>query len=76
MSSSYAQVDVLCPFYLRDNGRDIIECEGIIEGSKIKNYFWKKGDYGAQIRAFCCAEYKNCEIYKTLMKKYEEGDDL
>lgn len=69
------QVYVECPFYLTDNGKNRIICEGLLPGSQLQSYFRKRKDYRLQAEIFCCGSYKTCEIYDALSKKYEEGED-
>ena len=74
-SGSYRQADVRCPFYKFDDGKRRITCEGIIEDSSLALIFHNKFDYEKQITVFCCDYYKYCEVYRMLMKKYEEDNE-
>lgn len=71
-SGSFKQSDVICPFYKYDDGKRKITCEGITERSSVTLMFRDKTDYEKQISVFCCAKYRNCEIYGALITKYEE----
>lgn len=71
-SGSFKQSDVLCPFYKHDDGKRKIICEGITERSSVALVFCDKADYEKQIELFCCKHYKNCEIYRALIAKYED----
>ena len=71
-SGSYKQIYVQCPFYQFDDGRQRITCEGLIENSSLALIYHSKSDYETQIDVFCCEHYKNCEVYRMLMQKYEE----
>ena len=71
-SGSYWQVDVQCPFYRSDDGKNRIVCEGIGNSSNLSLYFQKKCDFEIQMRVFCCQHYTKCEVYRMLMEKYEE----
>lgn len=74
-SGSYIKVDVGCPFYRYDDGRQQIACEGVTDESIIIQRFARKSDWECQVRNFCCEHYKNCEIHRMLMEyKYEEED--
>lgn len=68
-SGSYMQVNVKCPFYLKDNGKSRIRCEGFADGSSMEWIFTRKPDYDMQITAFCCERYEKCEIYRALMQE-------
>ena len=71
-SGSYKQVEVRCPFYHRDDGRNMLCCEGVVEGSTLHWNFQKRQDLQQQMEIFCCEYYKNCEVYRMLMEaKYE-----
>ena len=70
-SGSYRQVDVQCPFYKHDDGKQRITCEGIVDDSSIALLYHRKADYEMQITSYCCEHYKKCEIYRILMDKYE-----
>lgn len=69
-----AQADVQCPFYKFDVGgqKRRIVCEGIVDKSTLELRFCRKRDYDTQLNVFCCEHYKNCEVYRMLMEKYEE----
>lgn len=71
-SGSYQQVYVKCPFYLSDNGKNVIAREGLIPNSTIRSHYRYGSDYRKQIGIFCCGKYENCEIYAALKLKYEE----
>lgn len=74
-SGSYKQIEVQCPFYKYDDGKQRITCEGLVDNSSLALIYQKKGDYEAQINVFCCEYYKKCEVYKMLMEsKYDEED--
>jgi hypothetical protein len=72
-SGSYKQIEVQCPFYKYDDGKQRITCEGLVDNSSLALIYQKKGDYEAQINVFCCEHYKKCEVYRMLMEsKYDE----
>lgn len=73
-SGSYRQVYVRCPFYLYDDGKRRIICEGLIDDSSLALIYKRKADYETQITVFCCEHYEKCEVYRLLMEnKYKEG---
>lgn len=73
-SGSYRQVYCLCPYYISDDGKHTITCEGIIGGTTNRTSFKFKSEYELQMEVFCCNKYRNCEIYSAINKKYEGGD--
>ena len=73
-SGSYKQADVQYPFYKYDDGRRRITCEGLIDKSSIALIYLTRNDYDTQLLTFCCEHYKNCEIYRVLMEKYDEEE--
>ena len=60
-----------CPFFL-SSGRQHIMCEGITSDCAIDLVFISEERRNLHRRIFCDDKYKNCEIHKTLEKKYEE----
>ena len=76
-SGPYKAVDVVCPFFKRDDASHRITCEGLIgtkDTSSITLWYKKKKDYETQISTFCCEHYKKCEIYRVVIEKYEEDE--
>lgn len=72
-SGSYKQVEVRCPFYKYDDGKQRITCEGLVDDSSLSLIYRRKNDYETQINVFCSEHYKKCEVYRTIMSaKYEE----
>lgn len=71
-SGSFIQVYVKCPFYISDNGKNRIICEGLIPGSQDHSVFRKTDDYRLQIEVWCCDHFEKCEKFAALNKKYEE----
>lgn len=69
---SWKQVDVKCPFYISDDGRRAITCEGIVKKSNLKLQHSTRSGFDKQMEVFCCARYECCEIYRMLMEKYED----
>ncbi len=60
-----------CPFYLF-GGRKTVGCEGVTDDFFIRLVFKAEEKKEAHERIFCDERYKNCEIYRMLMEKYEE----
>ena len=74
-SGSYKQIEVQCPFYKYDDGKQRITCEGLVDNSSLALIYRNRSDYETQINVFCCAHYKKCEVYRMLMSaKYDEED--
>lgn len=71
-SGSFLQVYVVCPFYVSDNGKNTITCEGVIPETRATNVFQNNAEFLCQIKTFCQCRYENCELYNAIMKKYEE----
>ena len=74
MGCSYMQSYCQCPYYVGDDGKSRITCEGILPGSNISSYFRSRKDYRLQLEIFCCRAYKNCEIYLALEDKHEDEE--
>ena len=64
---------VNCPFYKKDDPVNV-RCEGIGKNNRIILQFHTKSGKESHMRKFCKHEtdYKECAIYKMLMKKYED----
>ena len=74
-SGSYKQIEVQCPFYKYDDGKQRITCEGLVDNSSLALIYQKRRDYETQISVFCCEHYKKCEVYRMIMAaKYDEED--
>jgi hypothetical protein len=63
--------EVKCPFYVSMNSHNIL-CEGITEDNTIKLIFTSPEKRKSYCIKCCRSNYKNCEIFKMLEKKYEE----
>jgi hypothetical protein len=50
----------------------MVQCEGITEDNKLCVLFADTKRRLAWRRNFCDKQYESCEVYKTLMRKYEE----
>ena len=74
-SGSFKQIEVQCPFYKYDDGKQRITCEGLVDQSSLALIYQKRCDYETQINVFCCEHYKKCEVYMMLMAaKYDEEE--
>jgi hypothetical protein len=62
---------IQCPFFKRI-AEQSITCEGITDECVIRLIFKSKKEKNLHRRIFCDKNYKNCEIYTILEKKYEE----
>lgn len=71
-SGSYRQVYVVCPYYVTDNGKNRIVCEGLTPGGQNQTFYRKRKNYAAHMERFCCADYWNCPICAALDEKYRE----
>lgn len=71
-TKGWNQFYVLCPFFLQDDGKFEIRCEGIHDGCDVCLKFRTKQEFKIQLDTYCKNHYKKCEIYRTVMEKYEE----
>ena len=71
-SGSYRQVKVVCPYYVTDNGKNRIVCEGLVPGGQTQTYYRFRKDYAAQMERYCSGCYWMCEICAALDEKYRE----
>ena len=69
--SSWNQARVGCPFYLDDDGKTRIVCEGLVKCSRIALEYSRQKDFDIQMKTFCWDRYTNCEIYRVLIEKVE-----
>ena len=51
--ASFNQVSVRCPFFVDDDGKSWIECEGITNTSALSQKYQTKEDYKIQMKTFC-----------------------
>ncbi len=72
MAASWRDGYVKCPYYLRDNRKNRIVCQGIMDGTDLALTFSDQRDYRIQMDTFCQAKYKNCEVYRMLEEIYGE----
>lgn len=70
---SFLSVDVLCPFFRRDENYQKITCEGLVDKSTLTLSFGRRKDFNIHIMTYCCKHYDKCEIHRMLMEsKYED----
>ena len=76
---NYQDSWVKCPFYREHQSEDVIVCEGVESRMNIEHTFayrskekrkQKRDEY---LNKYCCDDYKECRIYRTLMQKYDDG---
>ena len=81
MPREYENCNAICPFFLTGgklhiNGiktRDYIKCEGVNNDCTIDLVFVSEKKKNAHRCAYCDSyNYKKCQIYKAVIKKYEE----
>lgn len=65
--------EAVCPFFMAHGAREIV-CESPVPESKLKLIFADGKGKGMQYRAFCCGKYQNCEVYRSVMDTYADGD--
>ena len=74
-SGSYKQVDVQCPFFKTDDGKQNIVCEGFGDSRSLTQTYRYKAQYETQMRVFCSEHYRKCEVYRMLMEsKYDKEE--
>lgn len=71
MPTTYKDVDIKCPFFKELAARSI-SCEGLTDDSIIKLWFNSPKSKDLHVEVFCQNKYKNCELYRMLVEKYEE----
>ena len=64
-------VFIRCPLYI-NIGLKSITCEGITDVCVNKILFNTPQQRDMHCKMFCEKKYENCEIYRMLVKKYEE----
>lgn len=73
---SFMSPDVLCPFYIGDNSKNKIRCEGVVGATS--TFYFGRGTEGkagmlAHAQKLCCNEYEKCPAYAAINELYEEG---
>ena len=71
-TGSFLQVNVTCPFYISDDGKNRIICEGIVPDSRDHVSFRQSKSFRCQIEVYCCDQYTKCERYHPIMEKYRD----
>lgn len=71
-SGSFNQAYIRCPYYITDNGRDRITCEGILPGSQNQSFFFHRQDFKQQMQIFCKKDFYRCEICAALDEKHRD----
>lgn len=71
MATSFASMRVKCPFYKGDKGVKLV-CEGIDLKCNIHHQYEKKENKDRRMQKYCAGDYSKCELYKILIKKYEQ----
>ena len=64
----YGSQDVKCPFY-KDETKNTIRCEGIFSEA-ISNNFEHSNKKHIHRKTYCCTNYSNCPLYKSVYAKY------
>ena len=72
MPTNFNAVDAECPFYVEDDGRQRIRCEGIVPDTTATLWFRTQQGYRRHLETYCCGRYAYCERYMALMEKYKE----
>lgn len=70
MPVSYADKNVLCPFYKETEPRKI-RCEGYTEETSEVTTFPTDNAKKDFLDGSCCGDYQNCPKFKALWNKYE-----
>lgn len=73
-SGSFKQVDVQCPFYIVDDGKSFVSCEGPGRARKITQVFRNRKDFEEHLQEKCNQINPECRLYDWIMEKYKEGD--
>lgn len=71
MGKTYISMYSTCPFYIKEDSHNVY-CEGVEEGTSTHLAFASSNHCAAYKRIRCRNGYKNCQIYKMLLSKYEE----
>lgn len=72
MQKWYEDEYVLCPFYVKEKG-PVLQCESPVGYPRIDTTLLVRPENKrVHILIYCRKNYKECPIYKDVMKKYEE----
>lgn len=70
MSTKYSDVNVRCPYYLRERDTEIM-CEGLEKGSELAVEF-KGKQYKKKYREkYCGGDYEKCKLCQCIEEKYK-----
>ena len=65
-------LSVQCPYYICDDRRGSITCEGFIQGSNVTQQYKRFADQRRQMEVFCCEYFRKCELYRMIStEKYD-----
>lgn len=71
--AGYEAKFVKCPFYQeKQNDKNRIKCEGVIEGTTVQLTFISEKKW--YIKGFCCKNFEKCRIYRMLNEKYQKKE--
>ena len=70
MGTFYDDVDVLCPFFKRQESKKLL-CEGLYENSSLVQQFETIKQKEFHKCNYCKTNYEKCELYMALNSKYE-----
>lgn len=74
---SYLQAYVRCPYYLRDDGKTKLHCEGFVDDSKIELVFPNKQARRQYINDHCCGDFAQCMVCKAISEaKYCDDAEM
>lgn len=69
-----SRAEVACPYYIADDSKRIIRCEGPIDDAKLDLVFDSKPQMQSRLKGWCYSESacKKCEVYRMASEKYRE----
>ena len=72
--NSWLRSSVVCPFFLADDSKRTIRCEGPVDNSRLDLIFDTKEQMRFHMEGWCSSEKacEKCEIYQMLIEKYRE----
>ena len=71
MKCSYIQREIGCPYYLGDDGKTEVGCEGIAPGSTLRLRFAAPEEWKAWVEALCTRDWAKCPYHEIAGLKYE-----
>ena len=71
ISSGWTVAHLKCPFFLGETEKTVV-CEGWLPHQKTEMRMSGKHEKREFMEQWCCENYQECEVYKLVMKKYEE----